>query len=108
MTEKNKEAKKGFWAFFPPRSASFQKEKGTVGLPKAPLVIASVRGNRCALKGSKVFGDVYIYISLLHYRKGFDKDLFFNSCGGPTCLLIVIGTIKRNANKVHVPCMKMG
>lgn len=81
-----------------------------MGLPKAPLVIASVRGNHCALKGSKVFGDVCvcIYISLPRYKKGVDKDLFFNSCGGPTCLLIIIGSIKRNANQVHVPCMKMG
>ena len=74
MTKKNKEAKKGFWAFLPPHSASSQ-EKGTVGLPKVPLVIASVRGNRHALKGSNVFGAVRIYISLLQYRKGVVKDL---------------------------------
>lgn len=78
MTKKNKEAKKGFWAFLPPHSASSQKEKGTVGLPKAPLVIVSVRGNHHALKGSKVFGAVRIYISLLRYRKRVVKDLFFN------------------------------
>lgn len=63
MTKKNKEAKKGFWAFLPLHSASCQKEKGTMGLPKASLVIASVRGNRHALKGSTVErACIYIYM----------------------------------------------
>lgn len=61
MTKKNKEAKKGFWAFLPLHSAGSQKEKGTVGLPKATLVIATVRGNH-HLKGSKA-EPVYIYIN---------------------------------------------
>lgn len=65
MTKKNKEAKKGFWAFLPLHSASSQMEKGTVGLPKAPLVIACVRGSHHALKGSKaepVCINIYMYI----------------------------------------------
>lgn len=73
MTKKNKEAKKGFWAFLPLHFASSQKKKGTVGLPKAPLVIASVRGNHHALKGNKAeLVYIYnIYVSLLQFRKTF-------------------------------------
>lgn len=79
-----------------------------MGLPKAPLVIASVSGNHRALKRSEEFGASRVYISWLQSRKGVVKDVFFNSCGGPTCLLILTESIKRNANKVHMPCMKMG
>lgn len=60
MTKKNKEAKKGFWAFRPPHSAGSQKEKGTVGLPEASLVVAPVRGNHHASKGSRAPGAVCV------------------------------------------------
>lgn len=54
-----------------------------MGLPKAPLVIASVRGNHCALKGSKVFGEVCVYIfHCLSTKRGLTKTFSFTHVAG--------------------------
>lgn len=107
MTKKNKEAKKGFWAFRPPRSAGSQKEKGTVGLPEASLVIAPVRGNHHASKGSRASGAVCPCVSRLRGGKGLLGDLLFNQVvvglPGRPCLAPWGNGVKRCSGLGSVP-----
>lgn len=58
-------------------------------------------------EGSKVLG-LCGCISLPQHRNRLVRDFSFKPCVWPTCLVMVTGSIKRNANKVHVPRMKMG